>query len=176
MKTLKVNCTGSGLVDVDELVEFQDGVKTLSDSAKAKVRASLDSEGFSVPFFVWKHGGKVWTMDGHQRTIVLREMRAEGVVVPKLPFAEIIAKTRADAKRKFLLINSRYGMFDFAALGRFIGDLDLGELDGMISIDGFDVKEIVPGPSEIEPAGEDAEPDVGEPKTEHTCPKCGYEF
>lgn len=176
MKKLAVNCAGSGLVALDELVDFQEGIKTLSDDARDKVRASLEAEGFTAPFFVWRHGGKSWTIDGHQRTSVLKLMREDGWTIPKLPFAEILAKTRAEAKRKLLVINSRYGAFDFPALARFVNDLDVAELDGMVSIDGFDIHEIVPGPSTLEAAGDGAEPDVDHPATEHSCPRCGYEW
>ena len=76
-KILKVTCKGAALLELDKLEDFQGGLKDLSKANYKKFRKALEQFGFSFPFFVWRDHGHNWTIDGHQRTKILKTMRQE---------------------------------------------------------------------------------------------------
>jgi ParB-like chromosome segregation protein Spo0J len=127
-KALKVTCSGSATADIDDLREFQGGLKKMGAKAKAKLRRSIEQHGFSAPIFVWKHGKVLDILDGHQRLTVLREMRNEGVTIPKVPIVEIKAANITEAKAKLLKIASQYGDVQKDGFLDFVEDMDVEEI------------------------------------------------
>jgi hypothetical protein len=93
-------------------MDFQGGLKKLSQDNAIRLATSLFVNGFCAPFFVWDRQGDAMCLDGHQRTAVLCGLREAGVPIPKLfPVVRIDAMDEADARRKLLAITSQYGEF-----------------------------------------------------------------
>jgi hypothetical protein len=75
-----------------------------------------------MPFFVWENKGVKYLLDGHQRTTVLSENNAEPF---ELPYVEISAKDRKEAKTKLLAIDSKYGKATAKGLESFLSEDDM---------------------------------------------------
>ena len=90
------------LIDWSKLKDLQpEGIKT-SENEQA-LRESLQKYGFVVPFYVWKDSkGVLWTIDGHTRKKVLKDMQA-----PEMLQATLIqAKNKKEAQE--MLIEEMY--------------------------------------------------------------------
>lgn len=139
--TIRVTCQGAAALPLDELIEFQGDIKTLSDANAARLRSRIEKHGINAPVFVWRSGtkkAKHYILDGHQRVTVLRQMRDDGVDVPEIPVVFIDAKSRKDAAEKLLGITSQYGEFAIAELEEWASGLDIADVrivDGEISFD-----------------------------------------
>lgn len=117
----------------EQLEDLQMDFKTITWVDLNKLKSSIIKHGIFLPKFVWEHGGKFWTLDGHQTKRALMELEGE-YDVPELPIVKIKAKNKKDAIEKLLVINSRYGkvnrkteIFDFY-------DFDFEDLVGEIEI------------------------------------------
>lgn len=118
-KELIISCTGAFNVELDEILELQGNLKDLSEDNYIKLAYSMIDYGFSFPFFLWiDQEGKKWIVDAHQRKRTLTRMRNVGIMkdgellkftIPSLPAVQIHAKDKVEAKKKLLLLNSRYG-------------------------------------------------------------------
>lgn len=116
--SIKIECEGSGLIDIDDIQPLQGNLKSLSKESYIKLRKEILNEGFSAPFFIWKN--KI--LDGHQRHRVLQKMRAEGIAIPKLPYVKIEAKNEKQAKQKLLAFASQYGEMEAHGLYEFLNE------------------------------------------------------
>ena len=127
--TIKIKCKGSGTAAIDSLKVIQGDLKSLSEENKAKLRTRIETLGFDAPVFVWR--GHV--LDGTQRIRVLKDMVADGWVLPKgqVPVCEIGAKNLGEAKERLLGYVSQYGKIDQEGFMAFTEglDLDFGTLD-----------------------------------------------
>jgi DNA modification methylase len=122
-KTVRIECTGATTVPLDDLKDLQGDLKNLSEENYVKLRNSMDEFGFSFPVFMWEDkDGIKWIVDAHQRIKTLRKMRSEGYEVPPLPADYIHAKDRIEAKKKLLVLNSRYGEITESGLTDFINE------------------------------------------------------
>lgn len=131
-KTIRIECSGTDSKPLDKLIDFQDGIKKLPKKNLEKLAESILKYGFSAPFFIWKHEGTLYKLDGHQRGIALKYLRDErGFIIPDLPVVYIEADTETHAREKLLHITSQYGEFDRQGLDAFIldHDLDISSLD-----------------------------------------------
>jgi DNA modification methylase len=131
-RTIPITCDPDGRLKrmpLSELTPFQGNLKDLPDEQYAKLKASIDDEGFMAPVFVWQ--GKI--LDGHQRTAVLQR---EGWQVEggKVPVVEIQADSEQDAARKLLKLTSAYGKPQAAGVFEFMQAHDLG-LDDFADVD-----------------------------------------
>lgn len=107
---LKIACQGATTVQLDELHDLQGDLKDLTEANYVKLRNSMTQYGFSFPIFIWIDiDGTKYTVDAHQRTRTLKKMREEGITIPPLPADIIHAESKTEAKKKLLLLNSRYG-------------------------------------------------------------------
>jgi len=121
-KTVKINCTGAGTLNIDQLNPLQGALKILTDDNYAKFRAEIEKDGFIEPVSVWEDpkSAKIFIMNGHQRVDGLKRMREEGWKIPQIPVNMIEAKDMKEAKRKLLALASQYGivspqgLYDFA--------------------------------------------------------------
>ena len=169
-KTLKICCTGAGVLDVDQLEPFQGSLKELSKSAYGKLRRAIECYGFSFPLFVWQNGGHYWTLDGHQRIATLKLMRDDGWNIPALPVVWIDASDEKEAKHKLLLAVGAYGKVTDDGLYEFINlaGLDMNLLGESIELPGIDFKKFEAG------FGED-EKEKNDPilPGQLSCPNCG---
>lgn len=117
---IKITCDVSETLPLDDIIDFQGVLKTLSTANRDKIVASICQEGFMVPFFIWNDGGQFKPLDGHQRRTTLLWMRAHGWEIPSLPVVYIQAANEEEARRKLLKITSQYGEFNFEELERWI--------------------------------------------------------
>jgi len=163
---LKITCTTDKKIAWDALEPFQDGIKTLPKKNKDKLKASILNHGFSFPIFMWNN--KI--IDGHQRIAVLKELSAEGIIIPEIPVVEIQAKDEKEAKQKILLASSGYGLFDSVQLETFIEVNEV--LVDEINLLGTRLAGEGEGETDDDKGGYDK---LDEGKM-HTCPECGYEF
>ncbi len=125
-KTIKINCTGSGVCELKKLRVIQGELKTLSPENEAKLRKRIEKYGFDAPFFVWKN--KI--LDGTQRKIVLDKMIEDGWKLPagKVPVCQIKAKNLNDAKQRLLGYVSQYGKIDASGLDVFLKGIEVPDL------------------------------------------------
>lgn len=135
-KNIRVTCQGATSLALDELVEFQGGLKKLSKKNLEKLKARILEDGFNVPFFVWKHDGTNSLLDGHQRVRALKSLQSDGYEIPPLPVAYIEASDIADAKKKLLAISSQYGEFDSEELSQWLDELGDDIADTLRIVDG----------------------------------------
>ena len=104
-KEIRITCKGAALVPLAKLEHFQGNLKTLSKKEYAKLRQTIDTEGFSFPVFVWKDKkDKLQIIDGHQRVATVKTMLEDGYSLPRgqVPVAWIEASSRKDALKKVL--------------------------------------------------------------------------
>lgn len=144
---VKVTCSGTELVELDALVPFQDALKALSPAHFVKLQNSILKYGVTFPFFIWRRGRQLLVLDGHQREIVLKQMREEGFTVPKLPAVSIAAATEREAKEKILLLSSQYGEITEASLNDYLAaaGIDLNDIIGTVAIPNIDIESLVRG-------------------------------
>lgn len=120
---ITIQCQGHITVSLDELHNLQGDLKTLSEEDYVKLRNSIIEFGFSFPVFFWEgNDGKKWIIDAHQRQRTLLKMRDEGYTIPPLPADKIFAQTRKEAKKKLLLLNSRYGTVTDSGMADFLNE------------------------------------------------------
>jgi hypothetical protein len=125
IKEIRITCDGSHYGNLDEFNEFQGNLKELSELNLNKAKLSILTHGFTVPMNCWLDGKKkLWILDGHQRTRVLRHLRdVDGYIIPKLPYNLIEAKNKQEAKKILLAIDSSYGKMTHDGLYEFINEV-----------------------------------------------------
>ena len=130
------------LINWRELKFIQnENFKDLSEEAKHKLKASIVSNNFMQPFYVWEdEAGLKWCLDGKHRTLLLEQLIKESVNIPyQLPATFIQCENKKDAAKIVLLFSSQYakiteqGLFDFLT----INDLDFLELKDQIDVPEF---------------------------------------
>lgn len=172
LPTITIACVGATTFELDELNDLQGELKELSEENYVKLRNSIIEFGFSFPIDAWlDEESKAWVLDGHQRIKTLRKMREEGIIVPPLPANYISAATKTEAKKKLLLLNSRYGTMTREGFDAFIDEED-SPIDESLEaflvlpeVEFFDDKEEAVADTSKE------EEDKGV-----ICPKCGHHF
>lgn len=174
METIIVTCRAKEKISLNDLTSFQGELKSLSKLDFEKLKASILRYGISFPFFVYRHTGKYYILDGHQRVRVLRELRDGGYQIPKLPVDFIEAKNKKEAKEKILLLSSQYGKLTEETLHNFIveAELDFPELKELIQFPGIDLDHFDKGWMSDETEESNSE---DQPK-QVTCPECGHKF
>lgn len=132
---IRITCAGNTTVSLDELKDFQGNLKELSEDNYAKLRNSMIEFGFSFPIFYWQdEAGTKWIIDAHQRIRTLSHMQKEGVVIPPLPADPIFATDRTEAKKKLLLLNSRYGEMTQEGFDEFTADINIEEISDLLEL------------------------------------------
>jgi len=142
MKKIEIKCKGADTAKLDDLLEFQGELKSLSESNYKKLKKQIIDLGVSAPFFVWKDDkGQKYLIDGHQRRRTIDKMMAEGFDVPALPIIYVEAKDRAEAKRKLLAITSNYGKVDGQGLYEFMHDagINLDDIESNFEFSDIDI-------------------------------------
>lgn len=167
---IKIACEGNTLVSLAELSNLQGELKTLSEADYVKLRNSITEFGFSFPVFFWQDKeGKKWILDAHQRIRTLNKMQSEGWTIPKLPADPIYADNKTEAKKKLLLLNSRYGQMTDTGLADFLNEEDssflIEDVSDYLTFPelGFDKEEQNKGAGNKEPE-------------EVECPRCFHKF
>ena len=102
-------------------------MKSISPENLNKLKNSILKYGFSFPKAVWKSGGNNYIIDGHQTTKALKELEEEGYTIPEIPYFEVKAKDKQEAKKYLLLLNSQYGKIQEEGFFEFVGDIEFFE-------------------------------------------------
>jgi DNA modification methylase len=105
-----------------------DNFKDLPEEAKHKLKASIVSNNFTQPFYVWEDfEGTLWCLDGKHRTVLLEELIKEGMEVPyQLPGTFIHCDNKKEASKLVLIYSSMYakitqeGLFDFMKFNELV--------------------------------------------------------
>jgi hypothetical protein len=177
-KTIRIECQGATTASLSELNNLQGDLKNLTEVDYSKLKSSILEFGFSFPIFMWEDGdGKKWIVDAHQRIRTLTKLQEEGYIIPPLPADRIFAKNRIEAKKKLLVLNSRYGQITESGLTEF-----LNEEDFEIPIE--DMQEYLTFPEIDFNAEQINSEDVNKELNAEelakelnvTCPKCGFQF
>lgn len=143
----------------------QDDFKSFSESDKAALKASIVSDDFIQPFYVWEDPeGTLFCLDGKHRKLFLEELVEEGFGVPyQLPATFIECEDKKQAARLVLKFSSAYAKITQQGLHDFISiyDLDWSEIKQEIdlpavSFDRFEQKFDVFGVKDAE-SDEDSE-------------------
>jgi len=125
-KMIKIVCDVKDSLPIDDLVEFQGDLKVMSDESAAKLKEEILTTGFAFPIYVWKDQlNKNNIIGGHQRVRVLKMLRNEGYVLPKIPVVFIEAASRKEAKRRVLQDTAQYGKITEEGLHEFMTEFDL---------------------------------------------------
>jgi len=122
---IKIKCQGASELPIDAITDFQGKLKKITDKNKINLATQIFSKGFIAPFFVWNDQEVYKVLDGHQRSIVICEIRETGIPVPAFfPVVYIEADNEEDAREKLLGISSQYGEFDESELNDWIKNID----------------------------------------------------
>lgn len=142
--TLKISPSLSGLPTIDyrTLNDFQGDFKTLSEVEYTKLKLNLFGDGvipqneFFVPLMVWiePKSKKPYILDGHQRINVIKSLNGTPY---ELPYIEIAAKNKNEAKKKLALVNSQYGKITRDGWDSFMHDVDKDWVRGMTTLEAF---------------------------------------
>ena len=122
---IKIKCDTKDTLPLEEITEFQGGLKERSDADYDKIIKSINKHGFSFPFYVWKKGKTNFCLDGHGRIGALQRLVASGEKIPPLPVVYVKCKDEADAKELLLKINSQYGHMTKDSVLEFLGDVEV---------------------------------------------------
>lgn len=170
LPTLEIKCEGTFTVSLDDITELQGNLKDLTEENYVRLRNSMTKYGFSFPLFIWESPeGTKFIVDAHQRVRTLRKMRSEGFDIPQLPAVRIQAKDRVEAKKKLLLLNSRYGTITREGFDEFIDEVGFEVPD--------DIEDLLVIP-EIEIREQEDKTNANENTDLHeaVCPSCGTKF
>jgi len=135
-------------IDYRTLKEFQGKLKALPAKNHKALCAVLfgaegvTAQGFVYPICIWRDAqGANWLIDGHQRLRIFREYDVRPYEIPTL---RIEAKTRKEAKEKFLSLNSQYGQITPEGWAEFVGagDVDIAFLLNATTFEGFALPDI----------------------------------
>lgn len=127
-KTIPITCTSSHLVEVEKLQPIQGELKKRTREQLHSLRSLIIKHGFSFPIYIWENEGVNYTLDGHGRDFITKELIKEGYlfeqkdgdVNSKLPAIFIDAKDRRHAKEKLLAVNSSFGTITDEGLYAFL--------------------------------------------------------
>ena len=143
-KTLKISSTLAKLPTIDyrTLNAFQGDLKELKEVEYRKLKLNLFGDGvipqneFFVPLMVWiePKTKKPYILDGHQRVNVIKSCNGEPY---ELPYLQIDAKNKVEAKKKLALVNSQYGRITREGWDSFMHDVDVDWLRGMTTLEAF---------------------------------------
>lgn len=140
--TVKITCQGAATLPLEEMIAFQGALKTLSDLQAAKLRGSIEREGFAFPVAIWRDlAGRKKILDGHQRIEVLRRMVLDRWEVPEIPVVFVEAENEKQAKRKLLAAASQFGQVQQDGFASFLveADLELDDVFGQINFPELDL-------------------------------------
>lgn len=122
---IEIKCTGTEFLDLKNITEFQGNFKFREKEDIDKVIKSIETYGFSFPFFIWKDGQLNKCLDGHGRILGLKRMQEMGWELPKFPVVYIEAKDDEEARQKLLRMNSMYGTITAEGVLEFLNGVDV---------------------------------------------------
>ena len=172
---IKIKCDVQDTLELDQLTEFQGGLKVRENSDYEKIERSIRKHGFSFPFFVWKKGKTNYLLDGHGRYGALQRIVAAGEPLPPLPVVYVKCKDENEAKEILLKLNSTYGHMTAESVKDFLGDLQIEIDDIALPKDYLDLS-IVVDDIDADTKGDDEAPEVNEDEPADSQPGEMYEL
>ncbi|OQY39653.1 MAG: hypothetical protein B6229_03270 [Spirochaetaceae bacterium 4572_7] len=172
---IEIKCKAAAELSLDDLSNFQGGLKTIKEENLMKLKNSIKVQGFIAPIFVWNNDDENWILDGHQRLKALKSLEDDGEIIPPLPVAYIEADDIKEAKEKLLHITSQHGDFTIDGLDGFLMDAEL-DLDTIGEVRLLDTELVYPPDGLFKVDFEqDIQDEYKEPeKKKLVCPKCGH--
>lgn len=152
-KIIPITCTGTDLIDISQLKPIQGNLKERTREQLIKLRGMIIKYGFSFPIFVWHNQDNYYTLDGHGRDFVCKELVKEGYLFQqktgeintKLPVNFIDADSRQNAKEKLLAVSSSFGTITDEGLYEFLFEPDFEinfeEMKNLIDFPQIDLEE-----------------------------------
>lgn len=118
-----------------------DNFKDLDPSAAHKLKASILSNQFTQPFYVWEDpDGAIYCLDGKHRTLMLEQLLAEGHQIPYLlPGTFIYCESKKEAAKLVTIYSSIYARVSQQGLFDFIKEyeLEMSELKEQMDLPDF---------------------------------------
>lgn len=116
-KIIPITCTSSHLIEIEKLYPIQGNLKNRTRRQLQSLKEQIFKHGFSFPLYIWFDGEKHYTLDGHGRDFISKELLAEGYrfkqkegdIGSSLPCVFIDADNKVHAKEKLLALNSHFG-------------------------------------------------------------------
>ena len=188
-KEVKIKVKGVASAPLDDFNWFQGELKSLSEENFERLKRSILKLGFSFAINVWINPeGQLMIIDGHQRVLTLRAMKADGYAIPYIPYDVTEADTYEQAKEKVLAGASQYGEVQHLGVAQFIQDTALRpfEMDKMFRLPGIEITNL-PMLTEIDVSAhtrnieelKNTTKELSESEFqnfEHKCPRCNFEF
>lgn len=135
-KVIEVRVKHGPDMDIEDFHPFQGDLKALPKENYEKLKHTILEEGFADPFNLYFDADKkkYFICDGHQRQLVLKGLRAEGYMVPKVPTNIVLARSFEQAKKFVLTFASNYGVLSEESLSNYMIDagLDLDFLNASV--------------------------------------------
>jgi len=153
-------------VDINKLKPFEKNPRKHPQTAKDKVKRSIQEFGWTNPILVNKKG---LIIAGHLRYEVATELGMETVPVVVLPF-------NMNQSTLYNIADNRIpeeSEWDYEIISELLDKLNNEDIDILLS--GFGETEIKGLLGQFEPVTIDEQPRLDE-KTPVKCPKCGHEF
>jgi hypothetical protein len=133
---------GLPTIDYRNLNAFQGDFKQLGDVEYTKLKLNLFGDGvipqqdFFIPIMVWfePKSKKPYILDGHQRINVIKSC---GGTPYALPYLEVKAKNKIEAKKKLALINSQYGKITRDGWEGFMYNVDIDFVRAFTTLEAF---------------------------------------
>jgi hypothetical protein len=168
---INITCTGTELLPLDAIEDFQGGLKRRTKKDIDLIIKSIEKYGFSFPFFIWRGDGHNYCLDGHGRIQALGELRRRGEDLPLFPVIYVEAEDDGEAKNKLLRLNSQYGQMSVDSVLEFVDGYDVS----------FDELKIPGGSIElggevVSFANEGRKEDASGMGEVVRCPKCGFQW
>lgn len=166
---IRIECQGAGTLALDVIEPFQGGLKKRGKVEIDQIATSILTYGFSFPFFIWRHEGHMYCLDGHGRILGLQELGRRGYDLPDFPVCYIEARDELEAKQKLLRNESRYGLMTVDTVLEFMDGIE-------IKTDEISLAEgtlLITPISEVDIASFFNTPDNTKKKTPRVCPHCG---
>ena len=108
------------LIRIGDIQELQGNLKDLTEVNYQKLLKRLEKVGFKYPLYIWFDKNKTpYTLDGKQRHRVIQKEYGADI---KLPYIEVYAKNKIEAKKEILAISSDYGTVTKDGFDDFVGE------------------------------------------------------
>lgn len=129
-KLIPITCTSSHQIDISLMQPIQGNLKDRTREQLHNLKSMILKYGFSFPIYIWQDGETYFTLDGHGRDFICKELVKEGYqfkhkdgsISTCLPCIFIDAKDRVEAKGKLLAVNSSYGKITDEGLLAFLNE------------------------------------------------------
>jgi len=152
-KIIPVTCTSSHTIEAALLKPIQGNLKRRTHEQLYKLKELILKYGFSFPVYVWDGDDNYFTLDGHGRDHIAKELinegykfqQKDGEINTSLPCVYIDAENRKEAKEKLLALNSSFGEITSEGLLAYLNEpefeLDYLSIKDNLELPGIDLIE-----------------------------------